>query len=199
MTSQPGHYSPPGWDDFTFGRWIPWWREWGDEGGGWKEPEVYTGRTDAAGVHRLQLDFGKPTPPEPTAVTAEATVMDVNRQAWTSTVNLLVHPADLYVGLRSERLFVEREQPLKIDLIVTDLDGKPVPGREIKAQAARLDWSYKDGQWQEEEAAVQPCTVQSGTEPVRCTFETPEGGTYRITATVTDEQGRPNAARSPSG
>ena len=191
VTSQPGHFSPPGWDDFTFGRWIPWWREWGDEGG-WKEPTVYTGRTDSAGVHRVQLDFGKPTPPEPTAVTAEATVMDVNRQAWTSTVNLLVHPADLYVGLRSERLFVEREQPLKIDLIVTDLDGKPVPGREIKARAARMDWSYKDGRWQEEEAAVQPCIVQSGTEPVRCTFETPEGGTYRIAATVTDEQGRPN-------
>ena len=192
VTSQPGHFSPPGWDDFTFGRWIPWWRSWGDEGGGWKEPEVYTGRTDSAGVHRVQLDFGKPTPPEPTAVTAEATVMDVNRQTWTSTVNLLVHPADLYVGLRSERLFVEREQPLKIDLIVTDLDGKPVPGREIKARAAKMDWSYKDGRWQEEEAAVQPCIVQSGTEPIRCTFETPEGGTYRISATVTDEQGRPN-------
>ena len=118
--------------------------------------------------------------------------MDVNRQAWTSTVNLLVHPADLYVGLRSERLFVEREQPLKIDLIVTDLDGKAVVGREIAARAARLDWSYKDGRWQEEEAAVQPCTVKSGAEPVRCTFETPEGGTYRIAATVTDEQGRPN-------
>ena len=191
VTSQPGHFSPPGWDDFTFGRWIPWWREWGDEGG-WKEPTVYTGRTDSAGVHRVQLDFGKPTPSEPTAVTAEATVMDVNRQAWTSTVNLLVHPADLYVGLRSDRLFVEREQPLKIDLIVTDLDGKPVPGREIKARAARMDWSYKDGRWQEEEAAVQPCIVQSGTEPVRCTFETPEGGTYRIAATVTDEQDRPN-------
>ena len=42
VTSQPGHYSPPGWDDFTFGRWIPWWREWGDEGG-WKETD---------GVHR---------------------------------------------------------------------------------------------------------------------------------------------------
>ena len=118
--------------------------------------------------------------------------MDVNRQAWTSTVNLLVHPADLYVGLRSERLFVEREQPLKIELILTDLDGKPVTGREIKAEAARMDWSYKDGRWQEEEAAVQPCTVQSAAEPVRCTFETPDGGTYRILATVTDGQGRPN-------
>ena len=62
VTSQTGHYSPPGWDDFTFGRWIPWWRSWGDEGGGGNEPEVYAGRTDSAGVHRVQLDFGKPNP-----------------------------------------------------------------------------------------------------------------------------------------
>ena len=192
VTSQPGHYSPPGWDDFTFGRWTPWWASLGNDVGGWKEPDVYAGRTDAEGVHRVRLDFGAGNPPEPIAVTAEATVMDVNRQAWTSRVNLLVHPADLYVGLRSERLFIEREQPLKVDLIVTDLDGKAVPGRQIAARAARLGWSYKDGRWQEEEAAVQPCTVQSGTEPVHCTFETPEGGTYRISATVTDEQGRPN-------
>jgi hypothetical protein len=192
VTAQTGHYSPPGWDDFTFGRWIPWWRMWGGEGSDWTEPEVYTGRTDVLGIHRVHLDFGAASPPEPKAVTAEATVMDVNRQAWTSTVLLLVHPADLYVGLRSERIFVEREQPLKIDLIVTDLDGKPVPGREIVARAARLGWSYKDGRWQEEEVAAQPCTAKSGQEPVRCTFETPEGGTYRISATVTDDQGRPN-------
>ncbi len=194
VTSHPGHYSPPGWDDFTFGRWIPWWRSWGADEGASEEPEVYTGRTDSAGVHRVRLDFGTANPPEPTAVTAEATVMDVNRQAWTSTVNLLVHPADLYVGLHSDRLFVEREQPLKVDLIVTDLDGNPVAGRTIAARAVRLGWTHKGGQWQEEEVATQPCTVQSGTEPVRCTFETPDGGTYRISATVTDEQGRLNGS-----
>ncbi len=54
--------------------------------------------------------------------------MDVNRQAWTARSNLLVHPASLYVGLRSERIFVEREEPLRIEAIVTDLDGKPVAG-----------------------------------------------------------------------
>ena len=39
------------------------------------------------------------------SVMAQATVMDVNRQAWTGTTTLLVHPASLYVGLRSEQLF----------------------------------------------------------------------------------------------
>ena len=34
--------------------------------------------------------------------------MDVNRQAWTATTSLLVHAADRYVGLRSERPFVQQ-------------------------------------------------------------------------------------------
>jgi alpha-2-macroglobulin len=25
VTSMPGHFAPPNWDDFTFGRWTPWW------------------------------------------------------------------------------------------------------------------------------------------------------------------------------
>jgi uncharacterized protein YfaS (alpha-2-macroglobulin family) len=209
VSSTPGHYSPPGWDDFTFGTWVPWWGGWRGKRGGvvvegpwrpgpWVEEadvETYTGHTDAAGVHRLRIDFFPVDPPEPTVIHAEASVMDVNRQAWTAGTDLLVHPAALYVGLRSERVFVEREQPLDIDAIVTDLDGKPVPGREIKMRAARLEWKYRDGTWQEEEVVVQPCTVQSATEPVRCTFETPEGGTYRITATITDDQGRANRSQ----
>ena len=207
VTSRPGQYSPPGWDDFIFGTWVPWWRSGlvmasasartgkpfgpfpSDEGA---KVETYTGRTDAAGVHRLRLDFQSVNPPEPMAVTAEATVMDVNRQAWTASANLLVHPADLYVGLRSDRVFVQREEPLKIDVIVTDLDGNPAPGKEVKLIAARLGWKVLDGTWQEIEVAAQPCTVESAREPVRCTFETPDGGTYRITATVVDDRGRPN-------
>ena len=192
VTTRPGSFSPPNWDDFTFGVWAPWWRSW------YREPvieqgsDIFTGVTDASGIHRLRLDFTAVNPPQPTTVTAEATVMDVNRQAWTAATNLLVHPADLYVGLRSDRIFVQREEPLKIDAIVTDLDGNPVPGRAIAMRAARLTWKYQDGSWQEVEAAVQPCTVTSAQEPVRCTFETPEGGAYRISATITDDQGRQN-------
>ena len=33
--------------------------------------------------------------PQPQSIVAQATVMDVNRQAWSSTTTLLVHPADL--------------------------------------------------------------------------------------------------------
>ncbi len=65
---------------------------------------------------------------------------DVNRQAWTSTTTLLVHPADLYVGLRSERLFVQQGEPLVVSSIVSDLDGKLAAGREVRMRAAPLEW-----------------------------------------------------------
>ncbi len=103
-----------------------------------------------------------------------------------------MHPASLYVGLRSEQYFVDKGTPLKIELIVTDLDGNAVGDRPIEVRAARMTWKYQGGKWQEVEADAQDCTVGSQDEPVSCTFDTPQGGEYRITARVTDEQGRTN-------
>ncbi|MDQ1300812.1 MAG: alpha-2-macroglobulin, partial [Chloroflexota bacterium] len=207
VSQATGSYSPPGWADFTFGTWTPWWGGGGMTLGVAGKPsfpgdlagqtsETFAGRTDAAGIHRLRLDFPSAlVPPAPIVVKAEASVMDVNRQAWNAATSLLVHPAELYVGIRSERIFVQREQPLKVEAIVTDLDGKPVPGVKISLRAARLDWQYKAGEWKQIETVVQPCTITSANEPVTCAFETPEGGTYRIVATVADSKGRPNQSQ----
>jgi uncharacterized protein YfaS (alpha-2-macroglobulin family) len=194
LTSSTTNYQPPNWPDFTFGSWIPWW--WYSYEGSDNGPivQTYSGTTDASGNHFLRLDFVSASEPSPYSVLAEATVFDVNRQAWAGTTSLLVHPADLYVGMRSERYFVERGTPLEIDLIVTDLDGIAVADRPIHVEAVRLEWTYRGG-WIETEADLQECNVGSTLEPVSCSFETPIGGRYRITATVTDAQGRSNQSR----
>ena len=138
------------------------------------------------------MQFVSAREPRPYSVTAEGVVMDVNRQAWASTVNLLVHPADLYVGIRSASTFVNAGDPLEIEAIVTDIDGKAVEDRPIEMTAARMEWKTRNGQWIQEDADPQHCTVGSTTKPVTCTFTTEIGGEYRITATVTDSQGRQN-------
>ncbi|MGQ9492626.1 MAG: alpha-2-macroglobulin family protein [Anaerolineae bacterium] len=195
VTSQPGTYRPPNWDDFTFGIWIPWWRgfsRWGIPEYEKVRSQTFTGVTDAAGKHNLRIDFETVDPPQPTNVNIEASVMDVNRQAWASSAQILVHPADLYVGLRTSTTFYEKGKPIKVDAIVTDLDGNPVADRPIEMRAVRLEWRYSKGEWREEEVDEQRCMVGSQNEPVSCTFETPEGGTYRITATIVDGKGRRN-------
>ncbi|MBU1662011.1 MAG: hypothetical protein KKD28_11140 [Chloroflexi bacterium] len=195
VTSSPTNYQPPNWSDFTFGTWTPWW--WWDyeSGAGDVGSETFTGLTDATGNHYLRLDFGDDGSLRPVSVLAEASVMDVNRQAWAGATSLMVHPASLYVGLRSERYFVERGTPLEIELIVTDLDGNPVPDRPIHVTAARMEWKYQSGRWGQEEADIQECTVGSAAEPVTCTFETPIGGRYQITALISDEMGRQNQSQ----
>ncbi len=121
--------------------------------------------------------------------------MDVNRQAWAANTSLLVHPADLYVGIRSARTFVEQGEPLKIDAILTDLDGNSVADRPIQMRAVRLEWKYAKGGWNQQEADPQECSVGSQSIPVTCTFTTTLGGEYRITATIEDEQGRKNESQ----
>jgi uncharacterized protein YfaS (alpha-2-macroglobulin family) len=203
VTTSPGSYSPPNWPDFTFGAWRPWWRYydfWGmpaDDGD--TQIETFTGKTDAGGFHYLRLDFspeGDPAnDPKPRSVVAEASVMDVNRQAWASATTLLVHPADVYIGLRTARYFVQKGTPMKVDFIVTDLDGKPASGRAVEIEAARLEWKFRNGSWNEEAVETQKCTMQSTDEPQTCEFGTPIGGTYQITARVVDAQGRYNQSR----
>ncbi len=200
VTTSPASYSPPNWPEFTFGFWTPWWTlsaksDFGFEDGFYHpdgKVETFTGKTDASGTHFLKIGFEKNDAGRPVSVAAEATVMDVNRQAWTDSTSMLVHAADLYIGLRSERYFVEKGTPLKIEYIVTDLDGKPVEDRLVDMQAARLEWKYRDGRWSEEEVDVQKCGQASQLQPALCTFQTTLGGEYRITAVVTDEKGRRN-------
>ena len=195
VTSTPTNYSPPNWSDFTFGFWTPWWGWYGDEDyDSGSTYETFNGVTDASGTHFLKMNFEGNAQRRTVSVMAEASVMDVNRQAWSSSTSLMVHPADLYVGLRSERYFVERGEPLEIELIVTDLDGNPVADQPVHVTAARLEWSYQGG-WHQEEVDLQECTVDSMDEAVLCTFETPIGGRYQITAVVTDEMDRSNKSQ----
>ncbi|NLF49761.1 MAG: hypothetical protein GX577_01365, partial [Leptolinea sp.] len=198
VSKTTSNYSPPNWPDFIFGSWSPWWiltghDEFGDQSSSDdSDYQTYSGKTNTAGIHFLNINFEKDQKMKPVSINAQATVMDVNRQAWTTSTNLLVHPSDLYVGLHSERYFVEKGTPLKIDAIVTDLDGKPVEDRAVDVKAARLDWKYFEGRWSEVESDVQTCVISSGLEPIQCEFQTPLGGSYRITAIVEDGKSRKN-------
>ncbi len=190
VTATPTNFTPPNRGDFTFGKWTPWWefRQTADGGNN----QQYQARTDAAGKHHLRIDFDSVNPPRPASITAYANVQDVNRQNVSGQLTMLVHPSAVYVGLRSPRMFVQKGEPLIVESIVTDLDGKAITNREIRMRAALLDWTYNNGEWREVETNAQECVIKSANDAVKCTFQTSEGGRYRITASVIDDRERRN-------
>lgn len=188
VVATPGFFSPPGWDEWSFGPTRPWWWWMNDEDGG-PETRELSGVTDASGAHAIRLDFDRAVPPRPFSVTANATVTDVNRQTWTSSTNMLVHPAAVYLGMRTPRSWLEEGDTLDLELIAVDLDGRPVAGRTIDVQVRRREWRFDDGRWRDVEAGREACTRVSGAAPVRCTFRV-AGGDYHVEAVTTDERGR---------
>ena len=191
VTAMPTNYTPPNRSDYTFGTWIPWWRSY-DKYGGESSSQTFKGVTDASGKHLLKIDFESVNPPRPYNVSASAAVQDVNRQTWSSQTNLLVHPADLYVGIKSSRTFVQKGENIEIESIVTDIDGKLIANRDVEIKAQLKDWTYDKGAWKEEVLDEQTCNIKSSESPQKCTFVAKQGGRYTITARVLDDKERPN-------
>jgi alpha-2-macroglobulin len=196
VSSSSTSYSPPNWASYTFGSWTPWWncRCWWNEGpnGDSGEPtKSYSSQTDANGKSTLQLNFQSLDKPRPQSVSAQATVQDVNRQAFSSSASLLVHPSAYYVGLKSDRVFVEKGQPLEMSCIVTDLDGNVIKGRPVQITAFR--WEWEAGEIKKVDLTKQVVTTVAG--PTKFSLPTTEGGTYQIEAEIQDQQNRQNQSQ----
>ena len=105
--------------------------------------ETFTGRTDAAGTHALDLrvgDLDADLDGLPVTVRANAAVQDVDRQ----TIAAHDRPArpprrPLRRPRAATGTFVRRGEPLGIDVIVTDIDGAAVAGRDVEVVAGRTE------------------------------------------------------------
>ncbi|MBE7516262.1 MAG: hypothetical protein HS105_06610 [Chloracidobacterium sp.] len=192
------NYTPPNRDDFTFGTWVPWWRDFSR--GTPSRTVTFDGKTDASGKHLLKIDLQSVNPPRPYTITAWAAVQDVNRQTWASNTSLLVHPSELYIGMRTPRTFVQKGEQVEVESIVTDIDGKLVPGRNAEIKAVLKDWVFEKGSWEEKIVDEQTCSFNSsaqqdaagGPKGAKCSITAKRGGTYTITATVMDDRERFN-------
>ena len=184
-------FVPPNRQDYVFGK-----REWD-----WRPPRgakvdaptsgSWIGHTDSQGAHRLRVDFDPVDPAYPMSLSLNARVMDVNRQAWAASATLLVHTADVYVGLKLVKPFVEAGQSIDVDTLVADLEGKTSGNHLVTVKSTRLTWEQaRSGSYEETEVDEQLCSVTSTDAPVRCTFPAKKGGQYRLTAVVSDATGR---------
>ncbi|MBX2803909.1 MAG: hypothetical protein KTR31_39905 [Myxococcales bacterium] len=185
-------YAPPGHGDFSFGRYSPWWW-WGRPSSGSRQIANLQSTTDGAGEHRLGVHFVAMNPARPMTLRAEASVTDVNRQMWTSSQSVLVHPADVYVGLKTKATFVDKDTDVVLDLIAAGIDGEVVSKADLEVRMARLQGRWSGGRWTEVEADPQDCAVSTDSDGLaQCTFRPPSGGSYKVIARVRDAEGRPS-------
>ncbi len=195
VTATPTSYTPPNRGDFTFGTWTPWWRVYDYYGRGPSGPsssQSFQGITDASGRHNLKIDFESVKPPRPYTISASASVQDVNRQTFAGSTSMLVHPSDLYVGIKTPRTFVQKGENIHVESIVSDLDGNLIAGRDIEIKALLKDWRFDAGAWKEITVDEQTCSIKSAATAVKCSFVAKDGGRYTITATVMDDRERFN-------
>ncbi|WP_394826534.1 alpha-2-macroglobulin family protein [Pendulispora albinea] len=212
VTRQDAVFNPPNRADYIFGRApeFPWLRGGGGDVVGWggggrggrfhPEPpfptETWKGVTDRDGKHRLRIDFDPVDPSYPMELRVESSVQDVNRQTFAGSTNILVHPGTVYVGIRRPRSFVRAGQVIEAQTLATDIDGRAVRGRPVTVTSARLDWEQQGTEYVEVDKDVRSCTVTSGEDAVSCSLPTTVGGRYRVTAVVTDPQGRRNQSET---
>lgn len=195
VSRSEAHFAPPNQTGFSFGNaehdsWYTYRRS----ANAIKHPkpttETWESHTDSQGEHRLRVDFDALEPAYPMSLSLSATVTDVNRQAWSAQSTMLVHPSSVYAGLHAEKSFVTAGEPLQMDIVAADIEGKRVVGREVMVRSVRLDSVQERGVWTEKEVDEDTCSIKSGANSVRCALKTKSGGRYRVTALVTDEHGR---------
>ncbi|MGH7575775.1 MAG: carboxypeptidase regulatory-like domain-containing protein, partial [Longimicrobiales bacterium] len=180
--SSVSHYSPPGVTGYSFGRVI--------RTRNVLSPAEHTSRTDAAGDHRLDARIESVQPDVAMELTVEATVVDLDRQERTAHANMLVHPANVYVGLRAAAPFVRAGEPLEIETLVVALDGRAVADRPVTVIAMRQDRHPEAGMLVIDESERARCELMSQLEPVRCELSDLPQGDYVVVASVKDDTGR---------
>lgn len=186
IRATPQNYSPPSWSDYSFGDATEdWWmHEYRDSDANGKEKQL-NGLTDAAGNHAIDLTCTSVKEARPVSFSCEATVSDVNRQQWSDKVAILMHPSDRYVGIKLSKWFYKRGENIDVDVIATDIDGKL-----CKDNSVQLKLSLTDDEGKEKVLGEQ--TIKSGEASQKVSFSPKQGGHGKVTAVITDANGRLN-------
>jgi alpha-2-macroglobulin len=196
ISSSPSYFTPPNQSEYSFGSVSnPYFWSYRYESPAPYVPLTVEGFTNDLGNHETKFELKPLEKPQAQSFTAQATVMDVNQQAWAASASIVVHPSSLYVGLKSDKYFVERGQEYPLDIIVSDIEGKLTPQKKVALRFAKVTQEQEEGKSVEKEGEPEPCDITSEDKASKCTFHPKEGGQFRVTATITDDQGRKNESQ----
>ncbi len=189
----------PGVEGFYVGAQGWWWEEFQSE----NKTTVSESRVDTldAGGHltvRVPLELAQTG--SAAQASFEAVVTDVNRQTVYASASVRVHPADFYLGAKSEgeEYFWKAGTPRTVRVIAVRPDGRRLSGISSSGVLIRREWHQVRrehdgwaelvGEWVSD--TVARCRVVTNAEGGTCSFTPALPGSYSIELRARDSKGR---------
>ncbi|MBS2002737.1 MAG: hypothetical protein JST44_14600 [Cyanobacteria bacterium SZAS LIN-5] len=190
VRSQPSYFSSNDFSSFSFdskcGR-IDY------DGDNDRAQKTLDGISGVDGIDSVSLRCSKLDVIEPVDLTVEPTLQDLNRQEWSASTTVKVHPASVYVGLKQkDETQLHSKTPKTFEFVVVNTDGKIQSDYAVQLLAAR---EVTDSNGTVVQKDVQVIDAVSGAQPKTCTFNFSDPGQYYVTAKLTDRQGRQNQCK----
>ncbi len=159
-------------------------------------------QTDANGRVIAEAESTKAPSIRPMTITVEGEVRDESGQYISGRASVLAHPANVYVGMRTDRYFGRENTPLNIDLIAVTPESAPLSEQKIELTVVEIRWERVpvEGQfgqydWQRTEIEVETGQVVTGNDgTAHYTFTPPNAGIFRVRAVSRDERERVNSS-----
>jgi uncharacterized protein YfaS (alpha-2-macroglobulin family) len=148
---------------------------------------------DQNGYSGVGIRFSQIAPSRPVEVELIATAaIPGESQEIEETRKIVVHPAALYVGLRTPRLSVQKNEKIPLDVLAVNLDGAAVKNVKVSVRFFRIESRNEGCTLVETKTDEQECEVVSDTTATKCFFVPKKGGEYQIEALLKDRVGREN-------
>ncbi|MEO8393106.1 MAG: hypothetical protein ABI700_08935 [Chloroflexota bacterium] len=152
-------------------------------------------QTDMAGQYLIQAPVTLNSS-YPMRFIVEGTVTDESGQAISARSSVLVHPADVYVGLRQTQTFGSADQDYDVDVLTVAPDSNLRPQQAVQLEVTEIRWVRKTLEfgrynWESQEIPVDNVTLTTGADgKASYRFTPPNAGNFRIRAVTYDAQGR---------
>ncbi len=155
---------------------------------------------DPRGRGELELPAARPRPGFPVWVGLGATVSDAGDRAVSAWGGYLVHPAGIYLGLKSPTL-AQAGQAVTVEIMGATPDNRPVTRAEVELRAFREVWEtvrergpggFYHYLGRVRRHLVWQGRTRLGPRGAKVSFTPPQAGTYLVVAEAADPQGRRN-------
>ncbi|MBI5609173.1 MAG: hypothetical protein HY902_09855, partial [Deltaproteobacteria bacterium] len=190
VSSYSSTFDPPGWTEFSFESGY-------DNSPNWTHSAQ--ARLDAKGHYSFALPTKALHFNASRSFEAEFTATDPNDQPVATRARGWLHPANVHAGVRLTESWYQAGKPMLIEVIATDVEGKPQVGVPLAVHLARREYKQVrqetiGGQYEWLSTPIEvpagDCALTSATQPVTCAQTPLQAGAYVVTVQATDAQGR---------